>query len=308
MSSVFSYPCVNTCVNGEEAKAYRYWNKWLWDKVVNIFVWDGPLFRGPDATLNSDYLEYTLHTKGCAAFAEDPDGRLRNLHGAFSGISVYGFPINAAFANPALGNFNREFGKDAIYIRNNIFSTSSASRIIKYAEELARLTTSIRVNLYNCRISKVFTAANDAQAQKIRKIVDDVTAGKPAVIIEPDLFESLIASDGKIPVYATPTEYLVDKYYQDIRTVLNNFISDYGINCNGANIIKNERNTNLEVNSNNQDILNNRRIWLKPREEAAKLASELFNTEITVKIREEDTNELSQFSDGSFSGVSEPEV
>ena len=143
-------------------------------------------------------------------------------------------------------------------------------------------------------MTKVFQAESDEQAQAIRKMVDDIDSGKLAVIQKPDIFSQIMGSGDNsgngIPVYSTPSEYLADKYIENMREILNDFYTTFGINSSGANMIKHERNLSSEVNSNNQQIMINRVYWLEPRQKAAELASELFGTEITVDLREEDIN------------------
>ena len=71
-------------------------------------------------------------------------------------------------------------------------------------------------------------------------------------------------------------------------------------------MIKHERNLASEVNSNNQQIKINRVYWLEPRQKAAELASELFGTEITVDLREEDIDIYSDLNDQMTDKEEEP--
>lgn len=276
--------------NKPEDKLACYWYNTLYGKVMSLYDWKGKPFEGNNASLNRDYLEWVLITMGQAGFMKDKEGKLRGLMITRTGLDPYGFPISLTATNPVLGNLNGVVGIDAVWVRNNKFAVPAISTIEYYARQLAKIQTSLNVSLTNNRMTKVFSAENDAQAQQIRRLVDDIDAGKLAVITKPDLLDNLMGGDkGGIPVYSTPSEYLADKYIQDMRSVLNDFYVAFGVNASGANIIKHERNLVDEVNSNNQEILINRAYWLDPRKEAAKLASELFDTEITcdIKIPEE---------------------
>ena len=136
-------------------------------------------------------------------------------------------------------------------------------------------------------MANVFCAETDEQAQAIRKMVDDVDSGKLAVIQKPDVFAQIMNGDSSknMVVYSTASEYLADKYIENMREILNDFYTTFGVNSSGANMIKHERNLVDEVNSNNQQIMINRVYWLEPRQQAAKLASELFGVEISVDLR-----------------------
>ena len=47
-----------------EGICQRYWFEMLWNRVMSLYEWKSPLFNGPDATLNADYLEWTLMSQG----------------------------------------------------------------------------------------------------------------------------------------------------------------------------------------------------------------------------------------------------
>lgn len=273
-----------------EDKLACYWYNTLWNKVMSLFKWSGPDFDGPNATMNSDFLEWTLMTQGQASILIDNDGKMRGIQCSRLGIDPYGFPTTLTGINPVLkGSLNRVVNESCVWVRNNKFAVPVISTISYYASQLAKIQTSLNVSLSNNRMTKVFVAENDPQAQAIRKMVDDVDAGKLAVIVKPGLAEQIMTGAGSsVPVYSTSSEYLADKLLQDMRSVLNDFFVSFGVNASGANMIKHERNLVSEVNSNNQEIMVNRRYWLDTREEAAEIASRIFHTEIKVEMVEPD--------------------
>lgn len=288
----------------------RYWFSMLWDRVMSLYEWKGKDFEGTYATLNADYLEYTLMTQGEACFIKDKKGLLRGLRCSRIGLDPYNFPITLLATNPVLGNLQGKVNKDCVWIRNNKFATPTIETIKYYATQLAKVQISLNVSLSNNRMTKVFQAESDEQAQAIRKMVDDVDGGKLAVIQKPDIFSQIMggadSSNNGIPVYSTPSEYLADKYLENMREILNDFYTTFGVNSSGANMIKHERNLSSEVNSNNQQIMINRVYWLEPRQKAAELASELFNVEITVDLREEDIDIYSDLNEQMVDKEEEP--
>lgn len=269
-----------------------YWFEMLWNRVMSLYEWKGKDFEGRSASLNADYLEWALMSQGEAAFILDKEGWLRGLRCSRIGLDPYNFPTTLLVANPVLGNLTGKVNKDCVWIRNNKFALPTISTIKYYATQLAKVQISLNVSLSNNRMAKVFQAETDAQAQAIRKMVDDIDGGKLAVIQKPDIFSQIMSNDSgnRVPVYSTPSEYLADKYLENMREILNDFYTTFGVNSSGANMIKHERNLSSEVNSNNQQIMINRVYWLEPRQEAAKLASEIFGTEITVDLRHEEIN------------------
>ena len=265
----------------------------LWDKAISLFEWRGKPFEGPDATMNRDYLEWALLSQGYAGILKDKKGNLRGLRCACVGLDPYNFPKEILCANPILGELRGTVNKDAVWIRNNKFGVPAVAKIYHYARVLARLQLSLDISLQNNRMTKIFIAENDPQAQQIRKLVDDVSSGKDAVIIKKSLMDNILSGDGKnIPVYGTPSEYLADSYIQDMRSTMNDFFVTFGVNASGANIIKKERNLTSEVNSNNQEIMINREFWLSTRREAAELCNDIFGTDLAVDIRMPTTAEI----------------
>lgn len=292
MSCVLQCPNPYTGCKTPEGICARYWFDMLWNRVMSLYEWKGKDFEGNEATLNADYLEWALMSQGEATFIKDKEGKLRGLRCSRIGLDPYNFPITLLATNPVLGNITGKVNKDCVWVRNNKFATPTIDTIKYYATQLAKVQISLNVSLSNNRMTKVFRAETDEQAQAIRKMVDDVDGGKLAVIQKPDIFSQITDPEGGtgLSVYSTPSEYLADKYLENMREILNDFYTTFGVNSSGANMIKHERNLSSEVNSNNQQIMINRVYWLEPRQQAAKLASEMFGTEITVDLREEDIN------------------
>ena len=265
----------------------------LWDKAITFFEWRGDPLEGPDATMNRDYLEWCLLSQGHAGILRDKKELLRGLRCTRVGLDPYNFPREILCANFVLGELRGEVNKTAVWVRNNKFAVPAISKIVHYAKALARIQLSLDISLQNNRMTKVFAAENDHQAQQIRKLVDNVSAGKDAVIIKSSIMDNILAGDrSSIPVYGTPSEYLADSYIQDMRSVMNDFFVCFGVNASGANVIKKERNLTSEVNSNNQEIIINREFWLSTRREAAELCNDIFGTNLTVDIRKPTTAEI----------------
>lgn len=261
-----------------------FWFKTLWDRAMSLFKWEGDVFENKNSTLNADYLEWSLLNFGSAAFVKDENGNFRALNCTRVGLDPYGFPEKVLIANPVLGTFERDLKDSAVWIRGNKFATPAIENITYYATQMAKVQTSLNVSLSNNRLTNVFCAESDEQVQAIRKMIDDVDSGKLAVVQKPDIFKQIMGDKGGMNVYSTPSNYLADKYIQNMREIVNDFYASFGVNTNGANLSKNERNLVDEVNSNNQQILINREFWFAPRKEAARRISELFGIEVDVRI------------------------
>lgn len=263
----------------------QYFFRLLFKRALSIFKWTGKPFDGVRPDMNSDYLEWCLLTQGYAGAIKDNDGILRGLRCTRVGYDCYYLPDEIIAANPVLGTLTGKVGDDCVFIKGNKTALPAIDIINHYAIILAKLQVSLNVSLNNNRMTKIFHAENDAQANQIRKMQDDVSAGKDAIIIKSSLISSIMDEDhGTVPVYGTPSDYLSAAYLQDIRTVINDFYVQFGVNASGANMVKRERNTVSEVDSNNQEILINREFWLEPRKKAAEQINEMFGTDIKVEM------------------------
>lgn len=273
--------------NQPELKYACYYFNYLFNVVMSLYDWTGKEFE-PGGSLNRDYLEWALNTQGHAGFFLDKDKKIRGLLTTRVGLDPYNFPTTLQTSNPVLGDLKGVIGVNAVWVRNNRFAVPTISTIRHFAEELAKVEVSLNVNLTNSRDVKIYQAETDAQAQQIRKAVDDISKGKPGIILKPDLAEQIMSDtgSGSVPVFGTPSEYLVDKYIQDKRSIMNDFFVAFGVNASGANIIKKERNLTSEVDSNNQEIEVNKSYWLETREQACREVKEVLGFDIDVKLRE----------------------
>ena len=168
-------------------------------------------------------------SQGEATFIKDKEGKLRGLRCSRIGLDPYNFPVTILATNPVLGTITGKVNKDCVWIRNNKFATPTIDTIKYYATQLAKVQTSLNVSLSNNRMANVFSAETDEQAQAIRKMVDDVDAGKLAVIQKPDVFAQIMGGDkaNNMLVYSTASQYLADKYIENMREILNDIGLEY---------------------------------------------------------------------------------
>ena len=94
---------------------------------------------------------------------------------------------------------------------------------------MAITSSSIITNLFNTKLSYVFSAETKAIAESFKAMFDKISRGEPAVFTDKSLFRE----DGS-PNWAAfqqdlQSTYLVDKLQQAERTILNAFYSDIGI-------------------------------------------------------------------------------
>lgn len=120
-----------------------------------------------------------------------------------------------------------------------------------YAESLANFDRAIKTALMNSNVNLVAFAKDKKQALEIQTAYAKATEGEPLVImdkgLEPEELEKLL-----IPFTNHDTAGIVDKLLTSRRAVVNNFLTEIGIE--NANINKKERLNTDEVNANNDEV------------------------------------------------------
>lgn len=277
----FQVPCTVPKELKHIHNIYTFWYRRLFDFAVNIRRWENlPPF------INPLYLEYALNVFGFVNGFKHND-KLYMLQGTVTGRDEYYYPKDLQINNYILGELKFTNNIDGVFLPNNSNATPILPIISKFAEQLARLELNIKINLDNCKLSKVFYAESDEQAQKVRKLIDDIVSGKLAVVTNGDNILSMLNTENGFKTFSLPTEYMVDKLTTSINEILNQFYISMGVNCNGANTIKKERNTNEEVNANNQAVKINGDYWIKPLNYALTSFNKIFDTDIKVSINDE---------------------
>ena len=266
-------------------KLLGFWFNRLWNLAISVFKIDGKEFYGIGATMNDRFLLSKLFQFGYAGIAKDLEGKLRGLNCVAIGLDPYMYPKNLGFHNHALGDFDRTVNETCVFMPLNKYCEPIISMICKYAEQLANIDLTLDVNVQNIRTTKVFIANNDAEAQQIRGMMEDVENGLPATLIKSFLRESIIGSKGNsLPAYTFSENYFADKMIQDIRSKISEFLNIFGVNSSGANQVKGERNLVSEVHSNDQEVSVNREFWIAPMQEAFDKCGELWGVDWKIDI------------------------
>ena len=259
--------------------AARFWYDQLWKAAVNLRKWEGL-----PPSCNKVYLNWQLMLRGFAIGLNDDEGLPRLLDGTFSGLNPYGFPTHVTAVNHALGTMKRISDVDGFLIMSNTMCRPATEIVKEFAWKMAQVDNSIAANLMNTNFAKLFRAGDAASANKIRQLVDDVTSGKPAVIVDDNLSDQLFGSSNKLPVYSIPGEYIADRLIQNRIDIYNQYLNQFGIKTSGANMVKAERNTVAEVKSNDEGVYINECEWLDTLRWSINKLNAFWGTKITVEL------------------------
>lgn len=252
----------------------KFWYYRLFEMVASIFE-----YENLPQSINRDYLESVLLSEGSIVWIKDKEGKLRALRGSHYGFDCYNFPTSTEIANPVLGTLKGTFGINSVWMRNNIYAKPINEYVREYALEIAQLDVDFKVNLDNLKLAMVLSVDNEAQARQVKDLYTKILCGEPAVITGND---ADLLSENNVNVFASDIQYLGTQLLADRRTIINDFLTIFGIN----NIVleKKERLITGEVDTNNQELEINKMYWLRTRQDAIEEVNKMFGTDISVDI------------------------
>lgn len=234
---------------------YHYYN--LFNYIYSIFQFE----NFPDEW-DENYFKSVLFNRGFIIAGDCGRYGVLALSGSYHGINVYGDPTDWSISNAVFHKTYRgKLNENGVIIYFNHFDHhyyNFIPLVYRYAEMLANVEGSLNVTVMNSRVSYIFHAKNKAQAKTYEKIYDDVSKGKPFVVL----------NENKDLDNITPAEFFdvknsfVGKELIEVRrNIVNMFLTEIGINTNAAE--KRERMIIDEVNANNAETKANISLYLK---------------------------------------------
>lgn len=212
-------------------KTFWFWERSLFQRIQSVIDFDLPDEWQGDV---KDFFLYCLFRYGYVAITKN------NEYGYFfqpctlNGFNLYYQPVNVIIANPAFNkSLELEIGKECAVLKLTPDYQGAWDIISYFAEKFSLLDNAINMSLINCKIPYILGAKNKASAQALKKILDKVNAGEPAVVYDSKLIND--PTDKDIPfqfleILRNPKEsYLTSQQLEDFQTLLNNFDSEIGI-------------------------------------------------------------------------------
>lgn len=237
------------------------------DYNTDLYVWD------------KDYIREALLLRGYFTVTNDNNGNLLPLKCGSTGINVFNRVTTTIIANPVIGSFNRTIGKDCeiVYLHQkqggrfrNLMPT-----ITLYAQKLANCDAAIDINLFNSRTPYIFQAPNNEVAESFKAMYDEIAEGNPAVFVDEAMGNLLQNKEGSnLFVFKAKENFIADQVQIEKMMILSEFLTKIGINS--ANTAKKERLITDEVNSNNEEIQINIKLWKQNVEESVDRVNKMF--------------------------------
>lgn len=246
-------------------------------------------------------------------------GKVYLLNGNVGGkCDEYYYPTRVLVANPILGSFDLERGKEAVPvyltpadrildspIRTNVLPGGMYSLISMCANVLAECITTINVTLMNTRVHAIYTADSDSAAKSAEPILKAIYMGKPYSVVTSELLERLNVNPLSEHGLATTLTETVEVCQYILAMFWNGLGVDMPFN------MKRERLVTAEVDKNLQSLIVPVQTILETLNEGFEKANALFGTDLKAILNPdfsvEASSESESSSDENFEPVQESE-
>lgn len=266
-------------------EVFKFWERSLFQRALSIIEIDGipEEWKGN----NKDFLYYCLFRYGFVPVFETAEYGL-----VFSPATLYGFdffyqPTECVVANPKLpGGLTLKMGKDCEILKVTPDYRGIWDIITYYAEKLATLDSAINMSIINNKFAYVLGARNRGMAQALKKMLDKINAGEPAVILDQKIMND--TTDKDVPYQFLERSnlkqsYLTTDQLNDFQTLINNFDAEIGIPSIPNE--KKERMVTAEAESRKTDSVARCTIWLETLNNSAEQVNKMFGTSIKFSLR-----------------------
>lgn len=265
--------------------AYCYWCRSLFQRASSVFD-----FTLPDDWQGKtrDFFYYCLLRFGYVAIFRRPEFGLIFQPGTINGIDLYYQPTNVLITNPAIPeSLDLKIGTDCELLKLTPDYIGLWPVIDYYAAKLATLDGAIDMSLINNKFAFMLAAKNKTAAAALKKMIDKVNAGEPAVIVDLKVLNS--DEDKSVPWQEWQRDRLKENYLttdqlRDRQTLLNAFDNEIGIPT--VPYQKQERMTDFESRSRVIDASARLSVWMDTLKSSIREVKKLFpEIRLDVKYR-----------------------
>jgi hypothetical protein len=251
----------------------NFYENYLMTKAMSVFKWEIP------ENWNMDYLKNGIFTYGGVAVINTIRFGVIPQYFTPSGYDIYYQPNTAIIANPILGSYELKIGEQCEVIKLKRDWLGITDIIHTYAELLAECDKALGINLINTKASFVFGVDNKTEADKMKKMYDNIQKGEPAV------FYKTGGNKWEIFNQNLKNTYLVQDLLIAKKTIMQEFNTLVGVP--NANTEKRERLLKDEVNANNGETLSLSSEWLEELKKGCEKVKEMFGINVNVEFRKE---------------------
>ena len=263
--------------------SFWFWSRSLFQRAASVIDFDVP--ENWEGKVK-DFFVYCLFKYGFVAVFYDDQFGLSFQPCNLKGYDFYYQPTACIVANPLL---NKEFtlGSQAQLVKLTPDYFGIWDIIDYYAEKLSMLDVSINSSIVNSKFAYLLGAKTKGAAQALKKLLDQINKGEPAVIYDSRIFDDP-SSKGDVSPFQTwfrdsmKNNYITSDLLQDFQTILNDFDREIGIPT--IPYQKKERLVQSEAESTEIDAKARSIIWIETLDSSIKEVKQLF-PDITLSAR-----------------------
>lgn len=217
-------------VKNRNNKSFDYFVRSLFQRATTVFEWTVPdTWEGT----RKDFFLYCLYKYGYVVISDFEEFGMGFQPCGLKGYDFYYQPTNALVANPALKqSLDLKLHEQGELLKITPDFRGLWDVLEFYAEKLSLLDNAINMSLINNKYAFFLGARNKTAGQALKKMLDLVNKGEPAVVWDMKLLND--PTDKEIPFQEWKRDHLKDSYLttdqlMDFHTIMNDFDAEVGI-------------------------------------------------------------------------------
>lgn len=269
-------------------KTFAYWERSLFQRAQSVLdikvpaAWDGKI---------KDFFLFCLFKYGFVCISYDPKYGQYFQPCGISGCDLYYQPTTCIIANPVFkGSKKLTISKDCELLKLTPDYMGVWDIISYYAEKLSALDGAINTSIINSKFAFILGARNKTASSALKKILDLVNRGEPAVVYDMKLIND--PTDKEMPFQQWERKlkesYITTDQLQDFQTILNNFDAEIGIPT--IPYQKKERMVTNEAGARSYDAKARSLTWFNTMKTSIDEVKALYpDIELSVKLHYDET-------------------
>ena len=265
---------------------FAYWQRSLFQRAISTIDFTG-MPEEWEASVR-DFFYWCIFAYGYVGVFKTDKLGLVFQPGALKGYDFYYQPVEFIVANPKLKGFSGRYTihKDCELIKLTPDYRGIWDIITYYAALLSALDAGINSSIINNKFAWMLGAKNKAAAEAIKKALDKVNSGEPAVVLDNSLLQ--IDPQSKEEGWSflersnLKQSYLTTDQLMDRSTLLSSFDAEIGIRSLPYN--KKERLVTAEAESREQDSTARLMVWKATLDSSIELVNIMFGTNIKAEL------------------------
>lgn len=256
-----------------------FFRRYLIQRAMANYKWEMP------EHWEENYFLYCLYELGYVGIFNTARYGVIPQQCTLSGRGVMYQPTDFIVTNPLIsGSRTVKIGVMGALIRLQPNYNGISDLVAYYGDMMALVWETVSVNIINSKLSYVFFAENQTQAEAYKKLYDNLSCGNPAAFVGRKQFKNANDKNGWEPFSQNVgTNYIAGDLLIDLRKIEQMFLNEIGYPT--ANTEKRERMLNAEVNVNNAESYGRAEMWLDFLKKQCKQASDMFGIKLSVDWR-----------------------